>query len=61
MKNWLARALRTFLQAAVGFASANVVIYFTNIEQSQTESAFLGLLTAAVAAGLAAVMNMKEG
>ena len=61
MKNWLVRALRTFLQAAVGFASANVVIYFTNIEQSETASAFLGLVTAAVAAELAAVMNMKEG
>lgn len=61
MKNWLVRALRTFLQAAVGFASANVVIYFANIGEGETASALCGLVTAAVAAGLSAVMNMKEG
>lgn len=60
MKNWLKRALRTFLQAAVGFASANIVLYFTGITYSEFSSAFMGLATSCIAAGLAAVMNMKE-
>lgn len=60
MKNWLKRALRTFLQAAVGFASANIVMYFTGVSEGEFSSAFLGLVTSCIAAGLAAVMNMKE-
>ena len=60
MKVWLKRALRTFLQAAVGFASANIVMYFAGITYSEFGSALCGLTTSCIAAGLAAVMNMKE-
>ncbi len=60
MKVWLKRALRTFLQAAVGFASANIVMYFTGITFNEFGSTICGLATSCIAAGLAAVMNMKE-
>lgn len=59
MKIWIKRALRTFLQAALGFVSANALLYFTDINGSGYTAA-CGIATAAVAAGVAAVMNMKE-
>ena len=60
MKIWLTRAIRTFLQAAVGFCSANIVMYFTGVTEGEFSSTLLGLFTSCIAAGLAAVMNMKE-
>lgn len=55
MKIWLKRAVRTFFQTAVGYIAVNVVtVDFT------VKSAVIGLAVSAVAAGLAAVMNLKE-
>ena len=45
------RTLRTFLQAAAGYAAADF----------STRSAVIGFCVAAVAAGIAAIMNREEG
>ena len=60
MKEVLIRAARTFLQAAVGFIAANVVVYLSGMDGSSraVKSAVAALITAAIASGLAAVMNM---
>lgn len=61
-KETLKRALRTFLQTAVAYIAVNIaVIDFT--EKKAAESAVIGLIISAVAAGLAAAMNLekKEG
>lgn len=61
-KETLKRALRTFLQTAIAYIAVNIaVIDFT--EKKAAESAVIGLIISAVAAGLAAVMNLekKEG
>ncbi len=55
MKIWLKRALRTFLQTAVGYIAVNVVTVDFSVK-----SAVVGFAVAATAAGLAAVMNMEE-
>lgn len=53
-KNCVKRALRTFLQTAVGYIAVNIVATDLTIK-----SAVLGLAVSAVSAGLAAVMNIK--
>ena len=49
------RAIRTFIQTAVGYIAVNVATTDLTVK-----SAALGLAVSAVAAGLAAVMNLKE-
>ena len=59
MKEWVYRALRTFLQSAVGY----IVIALPNVdfsEQSKAKTALIGIGVSAVAAGLAAVMNIHS-
>ena len=63
MKEWLYRALRTFFQAAAGYLAANLLPVFTEAENgggSVSGQILTGLITAAIAAGIAAVMNRKE-
>ena len=63
MKESVYRALRTFGQAMLGYLAANLLEALTQAEQGD-ESAFAGTLFcvfgAAVAAGIAAVMNWKK-
>lgn len=59
MKTWVKRALRTFLQTAVGYIAVNIAaVDFT--DTSITKTAVIGLCVSATAAGLAAVMNVRE-
>lgn len=63
MKEWLYRAIRTFGQAMLGYLSANVIATLSGVDLSDRtvlKSTLLGLLTAAIAAGLAAVMNREK-
>lgn len=55
-KPYVKRALRTFLQTAVGYIAVNIAAIDLTVK-----SAVLGLAVSAVSAGLAAVMNLKEG
>lgn len=51
------RALRTFMQTAAGYIAANIAVAVTDMENS---NAIKALFAAAVAAGIAAVMNMEN-
>ena len=55
-KNCVKRALRTFLQTAVGYIAVNIAATDLTVK-----SAVLGLCISAISAGMAAVMNLKEG
>ena len=57
MKNWQKRALRTFLQAMLGTLSTQILLYQG---QELTGIIWLSVGAAAVSAGLAAIMNIKE-
>lgn len=59
MKPWIKRAIRTFLQAAVGYAA--IALPAIDFEGDGIKAALVGLGISAVSAGLAAVMNIKEG
>ena len=53
------RALRTFLQAAVSYVAVNLCVVDFASESDVLTSALVGLAASAVAAGIAAVMNLE--
>lgn len=62
MKECIRRALRTFIQAAAGYLAANLVIVVSNTDTGDYDAlkmALIGLVSSAVAAGIAALMNMQ--
>lgn len=63
MKNAIIRALRTFAQAALGYICVNVVYLMQNPDCSfgEASGAWVGIAVSAIAAGLAAVMNLPHG
>ena len=54
------RALRTFLQTAVAYLAANICIVDFSTEGEALTSALIGLGVSALAAGIAAVMNLQK-
>lgn len=60
MKDWIKRALRTFLQAAVGYLVVAVPAVDFSGDGKAVKTALIGIGVSAVAAGLAAAMNLKE-
>ena len=54
-KEWLRRAVRTFIQTAAGYISVNIVTTDMTVK-----SAVLGLAVSAVSAGVAAMMNLEN-
>ena len=59
-KNWKIRALRTFIQAAVGYLAVNAVCIDFSAEWSVLKTSLIGLGVSTVAAGMAAVMNVID-
>lgn len=62
-KNCLKRALRTFLQTALGYIAANLTLFLAGTDFADKEmwkSAVCGLLVSSVSAGLSAVMNLEK-
>lgn len=59
-KNTFKRAARTFLQAAVAYGAANIAIIDFNADVDIIKNTLIGLFISAVAAGLAAAMNLEE-
>lgn len=57
----LKRALRTFVQTAVGYAAVNLMAVDFSASREVLKSALVGLGVSAVSAGLAAVMNLDKG
>ena len=63
-KECLRKALRTFLQTAIGYVITNVSLYFTGIDfndESLLKNALIGLAISAFSAGASAVMNLEKG
>ena len=54
-KEPIRRAIRTFIQAAAGFVAVNVVTL-----DITAENAIKGLIISAIAAGIAAAMNIEK-
>lgn len=60
MKPWIKRALRTFGQTAIGYIAVNAAVIDWSGDWAVLKTALVGLGVSAVAAGVAAVMNLKE-
>lgn len=60
VKEMIVRAVRTFGQAAVGYLAANLVLIKWD-DPGVAKTTALTVITAAVACGLAALMNMPIG
>lgn len=63
-KNCLIKALRTFLQTAIGYILANVSLYVGGVDfndGSVLKNALIGLAISAFSAGASAVMNLEKG
>ncbi len=59
-KETIRRALRTFGQAAIGYVAANIALINWS-DGGAWKSGVTALITAAVACGLAAIMNLPKG
>lgn len=59
MKPVIKRALRTFFQTAVGYIAMNLTIVDWN-DVSALKNVLFGLGVSAIAAGIAAIMNLDE-
>lgn len=55
----LKRALRTFIQAFLGYVVVHLALIDFSDGKEAVKSALLGLAVSSIAAGLAAVMNLK--
>lgn len=59
-KETIRRAARTFLQTAIAYIAVNVAIVDFSADKAALRSALIGLCVSAVAAGLAAAMNLEK-
>lgn len=57
MKEWIKRSLRTFFQTAISYIAVNISSFSNGC--NITSCAFKGLTISAIAAGLAAIMNLE--
>ena len=60
MRNWIKRAVRTFIQTSVGYIAVNAVTLDFTADRAVIKTALAGLGVSAAAAGLAAVMNIMD-
>lgn len=58
-KESLRRAFRTFLQTAIAYIAVNISVVDFTAGSDVVKSALTGLIVSAVAAGIAALMNME--
>lgn len=54
------RALRTFIQAVVAYIAANIFVVDFSAAADVWKSALVGVIVSALAAGMAAVMNLEK-
>ena len=59
-KNCVKRALRTFVQTAIGYLAVNIAVVDFSADKAALKSCLVGLGVSAVSAGVSAVMNLKE-
>jgi len=60
MKNWIKRAIRTFIQSAAGYLVVALPAIDWHEESTVLRGTLIGLGVSAVSAGIAAVMNYLD-
>lgn len=59
-KNTLKKAMRTFIQTAVGYIAVNIAVVDFSAEKSALKSALVGIAVSAASAGICAAMNLER-
>ena len=59
-KETLRRTLRTLLQTAISYICVNIVVVDWSADRAALKSAVIGIAVSALAAGIAAVMNLEK-
>lgn len=60
MMTWKKRALRTFVQTAVGYVCTAIVTVDWSADKAVIKAALLGIITSAIAGGISAAMNIID-
>lgn len=59
-KNWFKRAYRTFFQTAIGYIAINIAMIDFSSSKDVLKNTLIGLGVSGIAAGISAVMNLKD-
>lgn len=59
-KETIKKAVRTFVQTALGYAAVNIALINFSAEKALLKQALTGLAISAVSAGLSAAMNLEK-
>ena len=60
MKDWQKRALRTFMQTAVGYVCTAIVTVDWGADKAIIKAAVTGIIVSAIAGGISAAMNIYD-
>ena len=60
MKNWVKRALRTFIQTAVGYVCTAIVTVDWGADKAIIKATVTGIIVSAIAGGISAAMNIYD-
>ena len=60
MKDWQKRALRTFLQSAIGYFCTAIVTIDWGADKAIIKAAITGIIVSAIAGGISAAMNIYD-
>ncbi|MBQ1538784.1 MAG: hypothetical protein IIZ73_10790 [Ruminococcus sp.] len=60
MKDWQKRALRTFLQSAVGYFCTAIVTVDWGADKAIIKATVTGIIVSAIAGGISAAMNIYD-
>ena len=60
MKDWQKRALRTFMQTAVGYVCTAIVTVDWGADKAIIKATVTGIIASAIAGGISAAMNIYD-
>lgn len=60
MKDWQKRALRTFMQTAVGYVCTAIVTVDWGADKAIIKATATGIIVSAIAGGISAAMNIYD-
>jgi hypothetical protein len=60
VKNWVKRAVRTFIQSAVGYFCTAIVTVDWGADKAIIKAAVTGIIVSAIAGGISAAMNIYD-
>lgn len=60
MKDWQKRALRTFMQTAVGYVCTAIVTVDWGADKAIIKATITGIIVSAIAGGISAAMNIYD-